>query len=505
MFILEKRVFMQNTVLLIIDDVHLENRPIEMKNQFLNILKNKIDTFKKMNKIPILLCAGDISEGINGVEWISSLETEIIYICGNHEFWGQDYYENIENIKNYIHEKKYNHIHFLQNEMIVLNDIRFVGTTLWTDLGISWPWLNTNHIIKNFLSMGDFKRITAKKFYNNSDNVKNLEILLKKNDIEDSKINNMIENKLFNPLLQIDEHLKAKEFILKKLIEYTPQKTVVLTHHLPIANFWIKKQKMKFDVLSGHNLNHKDLYQKYIQKTVSSSDDILMMGFYINTMNDFFEKNYSPDIWVHGHFHKEINDYLGKTNIISAPVGYLKQSEKMNYKEYDFHKEKEYLIKYIIDEIESMNWNELVLDNMRNLEQYIISIENKLSFKLISVNEMKIIVQNFENIYKNQIFEIEKKINHLFSIYIQKILNENSTNDYFFNANKIGFYKYFTSKHELFYKKELIQYSYDEKNNIEKYFQENYKKSIKNILEIQIEIQQFKKALLDFFNQQLKL
>jgi predicted phosphohydrolase len=494
---------MQNTVLLIIDDVHLENRPIEMKNQFLDILQTKVETLKKLNKNPIVLCAGDISEGVNGIEWISALNTEVIYICGNHEFWGQDYYENIDNLKKYIINKNYKHIHFLHNETITLQNIRFIGATLWTDLGQSWPWLNTNHIIKNFLSMGDFKRITAKKFYNNSENIKNLEKLLKDNDIEESKIINIIENKLFNPLLQIEEHLKSKEFIFQKLLEYTEEKTVVLTHHLPVSNFWMKKQKMKKDVLSSYNINHKNLYQKYIQKSVSSSDDILMMGFYVNEMNNFFNKNYSPNLWIHGHFHKEINDYLGKTQMISAPVGYLKQSEKMNYKEYDFMKEKEYIIKYILEEIELMNWDELILDNIRNLENYIVSLEKKLGFKMISISEMKIIVDNFEKIYEIQINEIEKKINHLFSLFLQKISFENIINDYFLNAQKIGFAQFFEN-YEIIYKKRLIEYIYDDKSNIEQYYQQNYKKSVRNLLKAQAEIQQFKKSMIEFFNQMLK-
>lgn len=494
---------MQNTVLLIIDDVHLENRPIEMKNQFLDILQKKVETLKKLNKNPIVLCAGDISEGVNGIDWISNLNTDIIYICGNHEFWGQDYYENIDNLKKYITKKSYTNIHFLHNETITLKDIRFIGSTLWTDLGNSWPWLETNHIIKNFLSMGDFKRITAKKFYNNLENIKNLEKLLKDNNVEATKINYIIENKLFNPLIQIEENLKAKEFIFQKLIEYTPEKTVVLTHHLPLSNFWIKKQKMKKDVLSSYDINHKNLYQKYMQKNISSNEDILIMGFYVNEMNDFFNKNYSPNLWIHGHFHKEINEHLGKTQIISAPVGYLKQSEKMNYKEYDFTKEKEYIIKYLLEEIELMNWDELILDNLRNLENYIIALEKKLGFKMISISEMKMIIDNFEKIYGIQINEIEQKINYLFSLFLKKISFENTTNDYFLNAQKIGFSQFF-EHYEMIYKKRLIEYIYEDKTNIEQYYQQNYKKSVRNILKTQAEIQQLKKSIIEFLNQMLK-
>lgn len=117
------------------DDIHLEGRTPEMHSDFSKSIQNKIETIKKNGDHPIVLCAGDIGENIQGVIWASQFECDVIYVCGNHEFWDGDLYEVPNNIKEFIKDKEINNIHFLNNESIVINGVRFIGSTLWTSLG----------------------------------------------------------------------------------------------------------------------------------------------------------------------------------------------------------------------------------------------------------------------------------------------------------------------------------------------------------------------------------
>ena len=154
-----------NCKIILMDDVHLEGRPPEMCQEFASKITKKISEVKSQGLIPIVICAGDIGEGLNGIEWAKQFDCEIVYICGNHEFWGQDYFEEIQNIKQKVSQPGYTHINFLHNEKKIIHNIRFVGSTLWTDLGQNYQWNTKNYVVRFHAAMGDFKRISASKWY----------------------------------------------------------------------------------------------------------------------------------------------------------------------------------------------------------------------------------------------------------------------------------------------------------------------------------------------------
>jgi len=92
---------MNKTVLILIDDVHLEGRPQEMKDEFQLKISERINFIKKLNKIPILIAAGDIGEGTMGVEWLKNFDCDVVYVTGNHEYWLHDVMEVDSSIEAY--------------------------------------------------------------------------------------------------------------------------------------------------------------------------------------------------------------------------------------------------------------------------------------------------------------------------------------------------------------------------------------------------------------------
>ena len=93
------------------------------------------------------------------------------------------------------------HIKYLSNDTIILHGIRFIGSTLWTSLGDYLPWYNKNYIIKYYMTMGDFKRSYAEKWYT-PENEEKLFQFLSSNGVEREKIEDLIFNKNFNPLIE---------------------------------------------------------------------------------------------------------------------------------------------------------------------------------------------------------------------------------------------------------------------------------------------------------------
>ncbi len=500
-----------HTVLIILDDVHLEGRPSEMQDSFFQTLKEKIDSFKNMNIQVILICAGDIGEADFGFRWAAQFNCQTIYVCGNHEFWGHDYYEVIEELTQLSIKPEFEHVHFLHNNSVEVYGIRFIGATLWTDLGLSWPWINKNQVLKYFLSMADFKRINANKFYDSQENIEKLKNLLIQNGIDSKKIDDVIEHKKFNPLLQISENRKSVKYIEKTLKEDFDGKTIVVSHHLPLPDFWIKKLGMPKDILNAENINNENTYTLYTTGKMTPEKDILMMGFYVNHLYHLFEQKFSPSIWIHGHFHQEVNDYIGRTRIVSSPVGYLKQSKEIIFKEINQNAYKRYMFKYIKAEIEKFKWNEEIIDTLRDLEKMILQFEPSIGIGLMTATDFKSIVTLYKKSHEDNLKNLKNKIGILFGIILQNIdVDVPYITDYYINNVVLGFDKWILKNSVKGKFPENIIFSVHETSFMSeekfKIFHKNssqhthYKEWIRECQKIQIQISQYKRALLEFID-----
>jgi len=86
----------------------------------------------------VCILAGDIAEGMRGVNWATMNipnHIHILYVPGNHEFYGHDYIELIRNFE--AHNRADNtNTTILINEVIEIGGVTFAGTPLWTNFGL---------------------------------------------------------------------------------------------------------------------------------------------------------------------------------------------------------------------------------------------------------------------------------------------------------------------------------------------------------------------------------
>jgi len=87
-----------------------------------------------INSADVVVLAGDIGVGTQGVEWAKSVfDVPVIYVAGNHEY--QDPRFSMREHKACMLDAcKDSHVHLLDNQALVINGVRFIGSTLWTDL-----------------------------------------------------------------------------------------------------------------------------------------------------------------------------------------------------------------------------------------------------------------------------------------------------------------------------------------------------------------------------------
>jgi len=214
----------------------------------------------------IIILAGDIDTGTNGAEWAISesqrLAKNIIYVLGNHEFYGHEYRSMKEKIAR---QCEGTGVHCLDPGVTVQGDVRFIGATLWTDYkaDVSVPrdlamfYVDkalTDHRVIKFKSGNAYRR--------------------------------------FKPHDALAIHLKELNWLEDQLSRHHPGKTVVVTHHGP------------------HPVCQHPAFPLNEMSTAFHSD-----------LSDLIDEN-DIDVWVYGHTHANLNEVIFDTRIISNQAGY---------------------------------------------------------------------------------------------------------------------------------------------------------------------------------------
>jgi predicted phosphodiesterase len=78
----------------------------------------------------VVILAGDIAAGIDGIAYAKSLGIPTIYVPGNHEHEHQIMKDNIAAMRA---AARGSNVHFLYNDVVEICGLTFAGTTLWTD------------------------------------------------------------------------------------------------------------------------------------------------------------------------------------------------------------------------------------------------------------------------------------------------------------------------------------------------------------------------------------
>ncbi len=210
----------------------------------------------------VVILAGDIHLGIKGFDWAKDnfRNQRVIYILGNHEY----YRGAIPKLTDKLKELSLGtNVHILENEALTIEDVRFLGCTLWSDFRL----LNNLNVavIAAQEMMNDYKLIRLNPIY-------------RKIQPSDTAI----------------WHGKSRSWLEKELQKGKKEekKTVVITHHAP-------------SILS--------VPEQYKNDHLSAA--------FASEMEKFIEKT-EPDLWIHGHLHTSSDYLIGSTRVICNPRGY---------------------------------------------------------------------------------------------------------------------------------------------------------------------------------------
>jgi len=185
----------------------------------------------------------------------------VIYVAGNHEFYHGKFFASIDHLREEC--AKYPNIYFLENDVKVINDIVFMGATLWTDCNKHDPF--TLHALADM--MNDFRIIR----------------------------HDQSGYRALKPADIADRHRKTLQYF-KTVMDGYPQ-------------------EQKFVVVGHHTPSHMSCHPQY-------AHDYIMNGGYHSDLSDFILDHPQIKLWTHGHTHHPFDYVLGSTRVVCNPRGY---------------------------------------------------------------------------------------------------------------------------------------------------------------------------------------
>lgn len=109
----------------------------------------------------LVILAGDIGVGIDGVHWAKkAFKCRVLYVAGNHEFYHHDFTCLIEELRD---AAKGSNVTILENDAVVINGIRYLGCTLWTDFKYHGEMTYRTAMLDAEQMMNDFHIIRGAK------------------------------------------------------------------------------------------------------------------------------------------------------------------------------------------------------------------------------------------------------------------------------------------------------------------------------------------------------
>lgn len=221
----------------------------------------------------VLVLAGDISAGVNAIQWGQTLARQrpgikVVQVAGNHEHYRQEIKKNILLMRKEA-SKNQNH-YFLENNSIDIDGVRFVGATLWTDFSHptgAGAGRDFNMAVAPSL-MNDYRMI---KYQYGPDQWGKL-----------------------SPANILNTHVASREYIFSELNSRPHNlKAVVVTHHAPSGLSVGERYK-------GDSRN----------------------CYYVSDLDDRIKSISAPDLWLHGHIHSPSDYMIGSTRVVCNPIGY---------------------------------------------------------------------------------------------------------------------------------------------------------------------------------------
>jgi len=223
----------------------------------------------EVSEYDVLVCVGDVRGNVtDGIKVLGRVsEKPVIFVAGNHEFYGFEGVSLDEAFQEGRERAGSGPVHLLENEALVLDGVRFLGTTLWTDYALYGESRLEAAMDVARLGLNDHHMIALRTPGEPS--------------------------RAFLPSDALELHRTARQWLTEALAEPFDGPTVVCTHHAP----------------------HR-------RSVAAQFEGDLMSAAFVSHMPELVEGAHAPDLWIHGHTHAAMDYRVGQCRVVCNPLGY---------------------------------------------------------------------------------------------------------------------------------------------------------------------------------------
>ncbi|OIQ97603.1 calcineurin-like phosphoesterase superfamily domain protein [mine drainage metagenome] len=240
----------------------------------------------------VTVLAGDIGVGLQGIQWALAIDRPVIYVMGNHEFYGQ---RPMDYLWRKAREKIADtHVHLLENESVLIDDprhpgdrVRFFGAMLWTDFCILGAEQQEECMRHASQTMSDYSAMYVSR---------------RGGVISEPGFASSHQGDRLTPRKTLSLHHESRDYLERELsrnadpfvVMDTVTKTVVVTHHAPSAKSLLDQQAFAYSDAA---------YASHLDHLVREAD-----------------------LWIHGHTHVPVDYRIGNHRsgrVVSNPRGYV--------------------------------------------------------------------------------------------------------------------------------------------------------------------------------------
>ncbi len=217
-----------------------------------------------VNDADVVVLAGDISRPREAVAWALKFDKPVIYVPGNHEFYGSSIDGALEELQRFCSGTQ---VHILDNHEFVMGGVRFLGTTLWTDFELfDDPQQRTAAKAEAQRFMRDFSRIRARES----------------------------SAEIFTPDDSVSLFKRHVAWLESRLTTVHAGPTVVITHHAP---------------------SRQSIHPRFAGSLLNAS--------FVSDAAHLLGAN-RVSLWIHGHTHDSFDYQANGTRVVCNPRGYAR-------------------------------------------------------------------------------------------------------------------------------------------------------------------------------------
>lgn len=217
----------------------------------------------------LVILAGDIGPLRQAAAWALRFERPVLYVLGNHEFYGGCIEHAAGELEQICAGTQ---VHVLDDKQIVIDGVRFLGSTLWTDFMLDRDDASRQAALdaaQRF--MRDFSRIRS------ADN-----------------------DALFTPAEAAARFARHAAWLEAQLDAPHAGPTVVITHHAP---------------------SPRSIHPRFAGSSINAC--------FVSDAEHLVEGARAP-LWIHGHTHDSFDYRLHRTRVVCNPRGYAKNGVNEN-------------------------------------------------------------------------------------------------------------------------------------------------------------------------------